>query len=152
MMTRYFRGLSATQIQAYTLFFLSTLILIGTFLFTMQVKVLDNWTLSIPTVDLKAGQEATIVSEYTKLRDVTGVAKRYVECRNEKGAYIRYPLNEAVANRASGNGGTGIIVKIPTDIPNLPAKCRFTVAIVYEVYPWRKVNQSNSTNEFTFNP
>ena len=119
---------------------------------TTNIVVLKDWKLSTPTQDIHAGDTVTLISEYTKVRNVSGKSVRYIECQNSDRVYVRYPLNEAIANRGSGSGGTGVVVVVPTTIPNLPATCKFTIAIEYDVYPWRKVNVSNSTNEFTLLP
>lgn len=140
--------LSRVQLFSYALFTLSAAILLMSFLLTMHVTVLKDWKLSAPTAEIHAGDTVTLVSAYTKVRDATGKSVRYIECQNNNHVYIRYPLNEATANRSKGNGGTGIVVKVPESIPDLPATCKFTIAITYDVYPWRKVNVSNSTAEF----
>lgn len=144
--------LSRTQVFSYSLFVLSALILVASFMLTMNITVLKDWKLSVPAAEIHAGDTVTLVSEYTKVRDVTGRSIRYIECQNQQHIYIRYPLNEAVANRGSGTAGTGVVVKVPDSIPYLPTTCKFTIAIEYDVYPWRKVDISNSTNEFTLLP
>lgn len=151
-MTRPKLNLSRVQLLSYALFTLSAVILLMSFLLTMNVTVLKDWKLSVPAAEIHAGDTVTLVSAYTKVRDVTGKSVRYIECQNANSVYIRYPLNEAVANRQKGSGGTGVVVKVPESIPNLPTICKFTIAITYDVYPWRKVNVSNSTNEFQLLP
>lgn len=146
------RTLNKTQVLSYSLFALSAVILLVSFMITMNVQVLDKWVLRVPTNEIHAGDTVTLVSEYTKVRDVSGKAVRYIECENRQHTYIRYPLNEAVANRASGTGGTGIVVKVPETIPDIPTKCKFTIAITYDVYPWKKVYETNSSNTFQLLP
>lgn len=141
-----------TQVFSYALFALSAAVLFASFMLTMNITVLKDWRLSTPAADIHAGDTVTLVSQYTKVRNVTGKSVRYIECQNSQHIYIRYPLNEAVANRAAGRSGTGIVVKVPETIPNLPTTCKFTIAIEYDVYPWRKVNVSQSSNEFQLLP
>lgn len=140
------------QVFSYALFALSAVILFASFLLTMNITVIKDWKLSVPIADIHAGDTVTLVSQYTKVRDVTGTSVRYIECQNSNHIYIRYPLNEAVANRAAGHGGTGVVVKVPETIPALPTTCKFTIALEYDVYPWRKVNISQSTQSFQLLP
>ena len=143
---------NSSQLLSYALFAFSICVLLFSIMATMNVDVIKDWKLTIIRNEIPVGDQAVIISEYTKVREVSGKSVRYIECRNIDGVWIRYPLNEARADRAKGTGGTGIPVVIPSNIPNLPTQCKFTIAIDYEVYPWRTVHVVNSTKEFTLVP
>lgn len=117
------------------------------------VDVLDNWKITVPEKSYYAGDTAVIYSTYTKKRDVTGIAKRYIECENQNSASIRYPLNEAVADRKAGERtGTAVVVKLPSDIPNLPTECRINIAVTYKVNAFKEVHESETSNSFQLLP
>lgn len=151
-MREYIRSINTSRLISYGIFLLSIAILIGTFVATQRVTILKDWRLTIAASEIRVGDTVTIKSEYTKLREVSGKAVRYIECQDGDNIYIRYPLNEAIADRQSGTAGTGIVVTIPTIISDVPTMCKFTIAIAYDVYPWKKVNQTNSSNEFMLLP
>lgn len=144
--------ISKTSMVAYFLFFVSFCIATTTAYFVFTLDVLKDWKLTIPEQPIHVGDTIVIESAYIKLRDVSGTATRYIVCDNAKGISIRYELNQRTANRRSGQGGTGIDVTIRRDIPDLPAKCKFAVAIEYEVLPFRKVHEYNETKEFMLQP
>jgi hypothetical protein len=144
-----FKGKSGTQIASYVLFFLSALILGGTVFANLNADVLKNWRLVLPEQQIRVGDEVVVQSLYEKVRNSRGVSVRYIECRNETGVFIRYPISEAVANRDVGKAGTGVVFVVPSTIPNIPAKCRFNITIDYEVYRWRHVIESTNSAEFT---
>lgn len=148
------RKFNATILSAYVLFFLAggILTLSTVFLFTNNVDVLKNWVLVLPNQDIHEGDTITIASQYIKVRAVTGVATRYLECQNTQGISIRYPLNNAVADRAPGNTGTGITIKVPNTIPNPPAKCRFSINVLYHIYPLKNVTEFVASKWFTLLP
>lgn len=123
--------------------------LVVSYLFIAPVDVLKDWQIILPDNELHVGEEVVLQSQYTKLKPVKGTAVRYVECENDRGIFIRYPLNEATADRAPGLGGTGIVVKLPETVPDLPARCKFSIVIVYRVYPFRDVTEFVSSKEFT---
>lgn len=151
-MKRLFYHLSKTQVTSYVLFFLSAIILLAVIVMNFKVDVLKDWRLVLPQQKIHVGDKIVVQSLYTKLRDVTGKSVRYIECRNTSGVYIRYPVSEAVSNRASGTSGTGIIIVIPETIPETPAKCRVNITIDYEVYKWRHVIESKNSDEFLLLP
>ena len=134
---------SSTRLVSYVLFLISFAILGATAAYTLNVRVLANWQLILPKQPIHAGDPVTIQSSYTKLRPVTGVASRYLDCKNESGAIIRYPINQATADHAPGTStGTGVVVQMPTTIPDLPADCRFSINIRY---PYTHGGQSPSS-------
>lgn len=141
------------NVLSFVLFATSAAILVGVVVFTVNIDVLTNWNLALPSGDIHAGDTVLIESTYTKLRAVTGTAHRYLDCENGTNSFIRYAINQAVADHApGGKTGTGITLKIPTDVPDLPATCRVSVNVVYKVYPWRSVTEFNSTKDFTLLP
>lgn len=141
-----------TKLASYVLFVFSAVVLGFSIYFTTNIHVLDNWTLEAPAGPLHAGDAVVLISKYTKLKDVDGTAKRYIECRNDNNVFIRYQLNEALADRAAGAAGTGIPVKIPSNIPNLPTTCRFSISIEYHVLPFKPTPEKNQTKEFHLLP
>jgi hypothetical protein len=141
------------NLVSYVLFAISLGIIITAFAFTMNVDVLKDWHLTLPNGAIHAGDTILVESTYTKVRPVNGTAVRYLECENATNSYIRYPINQAVADRAPGSRtGTGISIVIPESVPDLPAKCRISVLIKYPVYPWRTVSEYNATQSFTLLP
>lgn len=152
-MRNIFIKMSKTKLLSYSLFAFSIFMLLFTFYGLASVKVLADWKLSMPEGIVHSGDQLVLISQYTKLRDVNGKASRYIECRTKTShVFVRYQLNEAVANRAKGAAGTGIPIVVPRNIPDLPATCRFSLAIIYDVLPFKKDYETNSTKEFTLYP
>lgn len=145
---------NSTVITAYILFFLAggIVTLSGVFLLTHSVDVLQNWVLMLPAGDIHEGDTVTLSSQYTKVRSVSGVATRYIECKNPTRLIIRYPLNTAVADRALGNSGTGITLALPDTIPNTPTQCRFSINVLYHIYPGRDAVEFVASKWFTLLP
>lgn len=146
------RGISAVKWMTISLAFLSIASLLASVYMTFSIDVITDWKLTMPDKKIHAGDTIVVESDYIKTRDVTGKATRDIDCQNKEGSYIRYHMNEAIANRAARSGGTGLEVKIPTNIPNLPTTCKIAVTIDYPVLPWRTVTEANETDEFTLYP
>ena len=141
------------NVISFVLFAISAVILASVVAFTVNVDVLEDWKLKLPPGDIHVDDTVVVESTYTKLREVTGKAVRYLECVNTAGAIVRYPINEARADRAPGSRtGTGVIIKVPAVVPVLQAKCRISINVTYQVYPWRTVVEFQSTDEFTLLP
>jgi len=140
------------HILTYVLFGLSLLVLTGTLYFISTIKVLDEWTISIPSGDIHVGDTVVIQSVYNKVRETGGESVRYIQCENRSGLWIRYELNRATANRQKGKGGTGIVLTVRRDIADVPTTCKFTINIRYDVLPFRSVYVTNNTREFTLLP
>ena len=140
------------NLLSYLLLLLSAITLVATVYFLSNIKVLENWKLSIPNTEIHVGDTVTIESTYNKLRDTSGESTRYITCKNKAGLWVRYELNRATSDRAKGKGGTGIVVIIRRDIADVPTQCKFEVAIRYEVLPFRSVHVVNETNTFTLYP
>lgn len=150
---KWLRNLNKTQVVSYILFVLSGIILSGTLLLNLNVDVLKDWRLVLPNQAIHAGDTIVVQSLYTKTMNVTGKSTRYVECTTDgNGIYIRYPISEAVANRATGTSGTGIVMLMPKTIPNLPTTCRINVTIEYDIMLFRKVVESANSDTFTLLP
>jgi len=143
---------SKTRLISHSLFALSIVIFGASFLMTRQIDVIKDWVITFPQEELHAGDEVIIQSTYTKVRDAKGTAKRYIECESKPGVFIRYELNEAVADRQMGTTGTGIPVKIRSDIPELPTTCKFCIAINYRILPLLDTLESNCSNTFKLYP
>ena len=151
-MRRFLPNTSRTQLISYILFFLSACILGFTIYMNVKTDVLKDWRLVLPQQDIRIGDSIVLQSLYTKVMDVSGKSTRYIECKTSNGVFVRYPISEAVANRAAGQSGTGIPVVIPSTIPNVPTTCRFNITIEYEVFIWRKHIESVNSEIFTLNP
>lgn len=152
-MEKLLRGITNTRMVSYALFAFSLVLIALTLYFLSSVRVLENWSLRVPPGDIHAGDRLVLLSEYTKTRDVDGEAMRYIECMTkDTKIFIRYPINQAAANRAKGKAGTGIPLVVPRDIPDLPTTCKFSISITYEVLPFKKDYQKNSTQEFQLLP
>lgn len=145
-------GWTKTRVVSYLLFALSGFILAAAFYMNASIDVLENWRLILPTQSLHAGDTVVVQSIYNKKLNVTGEATRYIECESRPGVFVRYPISVSPANRGTGNTGTGIELKIPANIPSLPATCKITVIIDYEIALWRHVIESNSSHTFTLHP
>lgn len=148
----FFSNLTKTRVVSYVLFVLSGVILAVAIYMNMSIDVLDNWRLVLPKQEIHAGETIVVQSLYEKKLSVTGKATRYVECENRPGVFVRYPVSEAIANRGAGKTGTGIEILIPDNIPSLPATCKITIVIDYEIAFWRHVIEQNSSATFTLLP
>lgn len=146
-------SLSATRLATYGLLVFALFTFAATVYMTFNIDVLQEWRLELPKQDkIHVGDKITIASIYHKTMNVKGTSVRYLDCKNKDGIEIRYPLNQAVADRAPKKGGTGIVVVMPDTIPDLPARCRVAVVIDYPVLPWRHVIETEETREFTLHP
>lgn len=134
------------------MFLSSVAVLCITAYFVYKIDVLTNWHLELPPAPIHAGDSITVKSVYTKTRDVQGDAKRYIECWTEQDALITYPINERLADRPAGSGGTGLVLPIPTFIPDLPTECRIRVRVAYQVLPFRTVNETVISTTFELLP
>lgn len=108
----------------------------------------DSWTITVDKSSYTEGDVIAVTSEYQKFRQVTGVAKRYLNCLSVSGANVRYELEEAEANREAGKNATGINVRVP-EIKEAPTKCHITIAIDYSIFgPLRHHPEQNDSNDF----
>jgi hypothetical protein len=137
-----------TSIITYLLLVLSIGIFFGTTYFVMNIKVLDDWQLTLPAGEIHVGDTVVLQSSYKKLREAGGESVRYIQCQNRNGVWIRYELNRATANRQAGVGGTGVVLTVRRDIADVPTTCKFTISIRYDVLPFRDVYVSNETKQF----
>lgn len=140
-----------SNLISYTLFAASAAILAGVVYFALNIQVIKNWSLTLPSGDIHAGDTLVVASTYTKVRQVTGTSMRTIECESQKGIYVSYPLNHVMANRAPGTTGTGIIVTVPTElngITKLPDTCHICVSLTYPVLPFRTVPYFRCTSDF----
>lgn len=118
------------------------------------IDVLTNWTIRLDKTSYVAGETTIVQSLYTKNGSYTGTAKRYIECKSVNNIYIRYPLNEAVADRAASATptGTGVPITMPLNIPNLPTTCVINISIDYKINALRTVNESQNSPSFQLTP
>lgn len=123
--------------------------LVGLYLVFSPVDVLENWSLRVKEETYETGQDIVGTSEFTKIRAVTGIAKRYIECKNAEGRFNnRILISEGRADRPPEIRGTDVYLKIPQTIPNLPVRCRIAITVEYEIYSFRKHLETNISNEF----
>jgi hypothetical protein len=141
-----------TNIASTLMFLTSAVILVAVVLFTLHIHVVKDWTLTVLGGDKHAGDTITVQSVYTKTRPVSGMASSYIECKSGSGSYVRYHINDARADRAPGYADTGVVLKLPTDIPNLPTSCHISISVAYPVYPWRMVTEYAATKDFALLP
>jgi hypothetical protein len=113
------------------------------------LNVLNDWQIIVDGSVHHPGETVSVVSQYKKLKNVSGLASRYLECKNFNGSYTRYPVSTAKANRSAGTTATGVFIKIPTNIPGLPTKCRVSISIDYKVYTFRTATEANSSKDFS---
>lgn len=136
----------------------SLVILIGVVYFAFNIQVIKDWHLTLPSQEIHAGDTIVVASTYTKLRQVTGISTRSIECAIKPGIYLSTPLNKVLANRAANPNkktGTGILVQIPASmkgITSLPDPCHICVALSYPVLPGRSVPYFNCTKDFELLP
>lgn len=149
---RRFGTFSTVRLTTYFMMVLSAIFIAASVYMTFSIDVLKDWTLTLPQQEVHAKDTITIQSVYTKVMSVKGESFRYLDCKNKNGITIRYPLNQAIADRAAQKGGTGVVVIMPDNVPDLPAKCKVSVVIDYPVLPWRHVIETQETKEFTLLP
>lgn len=118
------------------------------------IDVLKDWEVKLDKDTYKAGETTVVQSTYRKTGNFTGTARRYIECQNSTGIFLRYPLNEAVADKAQSKTavGTGIPITMPSDIPNLPTTCIVNIVIDYKINSLRTVVESQNSETFTLEP
>lgn len=127
--------------------------LLFTYVTVVPLDILQDWKLTVDKSQYKIGDDILVRSEFKKIRSVTGIAKRYIECKNTSGKFSnRVQANEASADRPVGSGGSDLYLTIPDNIPNLPATCRISVVVEYEIYAFRKHTESTKSGEFIVYP
>lgn len=138
--------------------YVASFALIGTsvlasWLILSPVTVLKNWHIDVNATEYTVGDTIYIDSHYDKLKPVVGHAHRYIECQDSHGAYIRYPLSEAVADHPPGkHTGTAAIATIPR-VAFLPTYCHISISIEYShIYGFRTVSEFQRSADFKVNP
>lgn len=148
-------NMSGTKILSRLLFLTSVCILVGVVYFAMNIQVIKDWSLTLPSGPIHAGDTIVVASRYTKLKQVKGTSVRSLECESTPGIFVSYQLNKVAANRAPGSTGTGVVVKMPTvfaGINKLPDTCHVCIALTYPVLPGRTVPYFKCTKNFTLLP
>jgi hypothetical protein len=116
------------------------------------VSVLQNWQLHVDTsISYTPGSTIYLNSDYKKVKNVSGTAKRYLQCHkahsNEWDGYI--PLSESDANRPTAQKGhSTTALGVPLDVPNIPNTCRIYINVVYQINPLRNYEQYTYSNTF----
>ena len=137
----------------YTRVMLTVLVLLVSYMLFWPVDVIKDgsWNIKVQGDVHYQNDILNVSSTYTKLREVIGTSRRYLDCKNEQGVFVRYEINAAEANRKAGSRGTGIKMGIPQEIPT-PTECRVAISIRYEVYPLRSHTEYNESDLFKLLP
>lgn len=123
--------------------------LVFAYISLVPVDVLKDWSYTIYKDTYSTGETIRITSHFKKVRNVTGISRRYIYCRTTTGSYNRQPIGEATADRPVQTGSADIYLSIPSSLPNLPAKCYIEANVDYTIYTFRKHIEINKTAEFT---
>lgn len=124
----------ATLLFAYTIF--------------APVDVLKNWTITTDKTMYSVGDTIVSTSRYNKVMSVNGQSKRYIECLNQIGSWVRYPVLEQTADRKQGQGQTSTSTHISGVVPNVDTTCRIYTQVEYTIYMYRPFREENVSNEF----
>ena len=134
-----------------SLIFAATLVLaslIFAYILLAPIDVVANWKLHVDPATYHQDDEITVHASYKKLKDVTGTAYYYLECKTERGSLVRNPLNQTEASRAKGSGEIDTPLHLPSDLPGLPTECRVYISVDYTIYTFRKFTENNASNYF----
>lgn len=140
-----------TSLITYTI---TTVIVLSCVLFAYMalspIDILQNWKLTVDTSkEYKEGSVLTVNTQFDKVRSITGISKRYIICDTPNNANVRFPLNEADADRGETvSNREQIYFTIPTTLPSLPANCEVEIVIEYTVYSFRKHLEIQRSNPF----
>lgn len=115
----------------------------------VPVDVLKDWSYTIYKDTYTTGETIVITSHFKKIRNVTGISRRYIYCKTPSGSYSRDPIGEASADRPAQSGSADIYLSIPSALPTLPTTCYIEANIDYTIYTFRKHTEINRTSEFT---
>lgn len=110
---------------------------LGVLFFPVDVIYDDTWEVKVNGGNThKVGESIQVDSIYQKLRKAEGQANRYLDCKTERGTYLRYELNKADANRRPSltRQGTAFTFGIPNAVKPLPTECRVAIDIRYNVF------------------
>lgn len=142
-------------LYSFSIFLVGTMIVFAD-LELAPVDVLQDWKLTVSTnKTYYPGSTISLSSSYKKVRQVTGQATRYIQCRkpnsNEWDGFI--PVSESDANRPKTSQGSSITyIGIPSSLPSLPNTCRIYINVNYRINYLRSFTEQNYSNEFTVNP
>lgn len=113
------------------------------------VDVLQNWSLKTDKNEYRTGETLIVTSKFDKVRDVSGTAKRYIECKTRNGSTNRIAIGEKEANRRSQvNGSNQIYLGVPSDIIDTPTTCVIDIVVEYRIYRFRDHTEHTKTPEF----
>lgn len=125
-------------------------VLVGLYMTLWPVDVLQNWTITTNKRLYQTGETIELTTHFDKVREVTGISKRYIECETPAASTNRIPVSEGEANRkAQTNSNNVIYLRIPTDVPQLPATCHIEIVVEYSIYSFRKHTETTRTPDFT---
>lgn len=138
-----------------------SIVLVGTMIVFADLElapidVLQDWKITVPTSKTYyPGSTIYLASKYKKVRQVTGTATRYIQCKkqgtNEWDGFI--PVSQADATRPKTNAGDSITyIGIPSSLPTLPNTCRIYINVNYRINYLRSFVEQNYSNEFIVHP
>lgn len=122
--------------------------MIFAYILLTPIDVVTDWKLHVDPGTYHTGDEIVVHASYKKLKDVSGTAYYYLECKTERGSLARYPLSQTEGNRARGTGEIDTQLHLPSDLPGLPTECRIFVSVDYTIYTFRKFVENNASNYF----
>lgn len=132
--------------------FINSLTVLITLIILIQlipIKVLNDWHITVnPTQAYHIGGDLTLRSEYRKVFNSSPSSQRFIECEFQ-GGVRDYPLYYSFAPHSTGKNISYATLTIPQIDQPLPAKCRVSVHVHYDLYHIKPVNQDNLSNEFT---
>lgn len=102
-----------------------------------------------PECSFKVGDAITLNASSRKLRNVRGTSSRYIVCEYPNNSEGKFPIGEASANRKPGDNSNNIYLKIPNNIPLLPATCAIQVETDYG---WAYKFEQFRSPKFRLNP
>lgn len=112
------------------------------------VDVLKDWHLTVPQSSYRAGADVDVLSTFIKTRSVSGTSYRFLECFNTNQSLSRYPIDQVDSNKPARAGSAIVALKLPDNLPNLPVSCHINITVVYNIHSFRKVTETNVTNNF----
>lgn len=131
------------------------LLLVGAVLVIINVapiQVLRNFTLQTDKNSYAPGQTMRISSKAIKLRKAGGDVHRTIEC-DSANKVVGYTINTQTATSKPGKSSKPYNIIVPSQIVNLPAKCRLVVSVSYHIFTierisLRTINQYTVSNDF----
>ena len=127
-------------------------LVLGMYVALWPVDVLQNWTLTTDKDTYQTNETVIVTTRFDKVRNVTGISKRYIECETRNESINRIPISEGEANRSvQTKANNAIYLRIPSNIAELPSTCHIEIVVEYNIYTFRKHTESTKTPSFVVN-